>query len=257
MLLTIDIGNSNVVIGCLNDKNEALCLLRMVTDLKKTEDEYAAGMQTILAHNGIDCRGFEGAIICSVVPPLTEIFRTAVQKLTGHRALVVGAGIKTGLNILIEDPASLGSDLVAAAVAAIAQFPLPVIVIDMGTATTLTVIDEGNRFIGGAIVPGVALSMNALSGGTSLLHKVPIEAPKKCISDTTTACMQSGAVFGNAALLDGMIDRMEEELGKPINVVATGGIAPKIIPHCRRKIVYDEDLLLKGLGIIYRKNVKK
>ena len=256
MLLTIDIGNSNVVIGCLNKDNKTQCLLRMVTDLKKTEDEYAAGMQTILTHNGIDCRRFEGAIICSVVPPLTEIFRTAVQKLTGHKALVVGAGIKTGLNILIEDPASLGSDLVAAAVAAIADFPLPVIVIDMGTATTLTVIDEGNRFIGGAIVPGVALSMNALSGGTSLLHKVPIEAPKKYISDTTTACMQSGAVYGNAALLDGMIDRFEAELGKKATVVATGGIAPKIIPHCKREIVYDEDLLLKGLGIIYRKNTK-
>ena len=254
MLLTIDIGNSNVVIGCLNENNETIKLFRMVTDLKKTEDEYAAGIKTIFEYNGLDCGGFEGAVICSVVPPLTEIFRIAVQKLTGHKALVVGAGIKTGLNILIEDPASLGSDLVAAAVAAIAQFPLPAIVIDMGTATTMTVVDEGNRFLGGAIVPGVALSMSALSGGTSLLHKVPLEAPKKCISDTTTACMQSGAVFGNAALLDGMIDRFEKELGKKTTVVATGGIAPKIIPHCTHPIVYDEDLLLKGLGILYKKN---
>ena len=254
MLLTIDIGNSNVVIGCLNENNETIQLFRMVTDLKKTEDEYAAGMKMIFAHNGLDCTGFEGAIICSVVPPLTEIFRIAVQKLTGHKALVVGAGIKTGLNILIEDPASLGSDLVAAAVAAIAQFPLPAIIIDMGTATTMTVVDEGNRFLGGAIVPGVALSMSALSGGTSLLHKVPLEAPKKCISDTTTSCMQSGAVFGNAALLDGMIDRFEKELGKKTTVVATGGIAPKIIPHCTHDIIYDEDLLLKGLGILYKKN---
>lgn len=257
MLLAIDIGNSNVVIGCLNNKNETVSLFRMVTDLKKTEDEYAAGMQTILAHNGLDCTAFEGAIICSVVPPLTEIFRAAVKKVTGCHALVVGAGIKTGLNILIDDPSSLGSDLAAAAVAAMVQFPQPVIVIDMGTATTLTVVDEGNRFIGGAIVPGVALSMNALSGGTSLLHKVPIEAPKKCISGTTTACMQSGAVYGNAALLDGMIDRFEAELGKTATVVATGGIASRIIPHCRHEIIYDEDLLLKGLGIIYRKNIKK
>ena len=257
MLLAIDIGNSNVVIGCLNDKNETVSLFRMVTDLKKTEDEYAAGMQTILDHNNINSDAFEGAIICSVVPPLTEIFRTAVKKITGCHALVVGAGIKTGLNILIDDPSSLGSDLVAAAVAAMVQFPQPVIVIDMGTATTLTVIDEGNRFIGGAIVPGVALSMNALSGGTSLLHKVPIEAPKKCINGTTTACMQSGAVYGNAALLDGMIDRFEVELGKKTTVVATGGIAPKVIPHCKHEIIYDEDLLLKGLGIIYRKNTRR
>ena len=256
MLLAIDIGNSNVVIGCLNDKNETTSLFRMVTDQKKTEDEYAAGMKTILQNNGIDCAGFEGAIICSVVPPLTEIFRAAVEKLTGRHALVVGAGIKTGLNIVIDDPATLGSDLAAAAVAAMAQFPLPAIIIDMGTATTITVVDEGNRFIGGAIVPGVALSMNALSGGTSLLHKVPIEAPKKCISGTTTECMQSGAVYGNAALLDGMISRFEKELGKPASLVATGGIAPKIIPHCSHEIIYDEDLLLKGLGIIYRKNTK-
>ena len=253
MLLAIDIGNSNVVIGCL-ENNKTKALFRMVTDLKKTEDEYAAGIQSILAYNNVDCNAFEGAIICSVVPPLTEIFRTAVEKITDCRAMVVGAGLKTGLNIMIENPASLGSDLVAAAVAAIDAFPLPAIVIDMGTATTITVVDEGNRFVGGAIIPGVAISMNALSSGTSLLQKVPLDAPKKCISTTTTECMQSGAVYGNAAMLDGMIDRFQQELGKKVSVVATGGIAPKIISHCQHKIVYDEDLLLKGLDIIYKKN---
>ena len=161
MLLAIDIGNTNVVIGCLDENNNTVQLFRMVTDLKKTEDEYASGMKTILQYNGVDCTGFEGAIICSVVPPLTEIFRIAVEKIIGCKALVVGAGIKTGLNIMIENPASLGSDIVAASVAAMAEFPLPVIVIDMGTATTVTVVDEGNRYIGGAIVPGVALSMSA------------------------------------------------------------------------------------------------
>lgn len=254
MLLAIDIGNSNVVIGCLDENNETIKLFRMVTDLKKTEDEYAAGMKTILEYSGLCCSDFEGAIICSVVPPLTEIFRTAVEKIVGCRALVVGTGIKTGLNIMIENPASLGSDLVAAGVAAMAEFPLPVIVIDMGTATTITVVDKGNRFIGGAIVPGVVLSMNALSAGTSLLQKVPIEAPKKCINTDTTESMQSGAVFGNAALLDGMIDRFEQELGCKASVVATGGIAAKIVPHCAHEIVYDENLLLRGLGIIYKKN---
>lgn len=256
MLLAIDIGNTNVVIGCLDKENRTTALFRMVTDLKKTEDEYAAGMKAILEHNSVDCAGFEGAIICSVVPPMTEIFRIAVQQITGCRALVVGAGIKTGLNIMIDDPASLGSDLVAASVAAMQDYPLPVIVLDMGTATTITVVDKGNKFLGGAIVPGVALSMNALSSGTSLLHKVPIEAPKKCISVTTTECMQSGAIYGNAALVDGMIDRFQKELGCPASVVATGGIAAKIVPHCTHKIVYDDNLLLRGLGIIYRKNRK-
>lgn len=256
MLLTIDIGNSNVVIGCIDKDNHVSALFRMVTDLKKTEDEYASGMKAILEFNGIDNAAFEGAIICSVVPPLTEIFRIAVKKIIGCKALVVGAGVKTGLNVLIENPASLGADIVAASVAAMTEYPLPVIVVDMGTATTITVVDQGNRYIGGAIVPGVALSMNALSSGTSLLQKVPIEAPKKCICTTTTESMQSGAVFGNAALLDGMIQRFEKELGCRATVVATGGIADKILPYCSREIVYDENLLLKGLNIIYKKNRK-
>ena len=254
MILAIDIGNSNVVIGCLDDNNQVKSQFRMVTDLKKTEDEYAAGMQAILTHNGIDGGSFDGAIICSVVPPLTDIFKIAVERITGCNALVVGTGVKTGLSILIENPGSLGSDLVAASVAAMVKYPLPVIVIDMGTATTLTVVDKGNKFLGGAIAPGVALSMNALSAGTSLLQKVQIEAPKKCISTTTTTCMQSGAVYGGAAMLDGMIDRFEQELGQQASVVATGGIAAKIVPLCRHEIVYDENLLLQGLGMIYKKN---
>ena len=255
MLLAIDIGNSNVVIGCL-DGDKTVKQFRMVTDLKKTDDEYAAGMKMILQHNGVDCSTFEGAIICSVVPPLTEIFRNAVKEITGQQALVVGSGIKTGLNIMIENPATLGSDIVAVSVGAMGDYPLPVIVLDMGTATTITVVDKGNKFLGGAIVPGVALSMNALSAGTSLLQKVPIEAPKKCISSTTTDCMQSGAVYGTAAMLDGMIDRFEAELGAKCSLVATGGIAARIVPHCKHRITYDENLLLRGLGIIYRKNQK-
>lgn len=257
MLLAIDIGNSNVVIGCLNENNETVKLFRMVTDLKKTEDEYAAGIKTILDYNQMGCEHFEGAIICSVVPPLTDIFRLAVEKIIGVRALVVGTGVKTGLNISIENPASLGSDIVAASVAAMADFQLPVIVFDMGTATTITVVDKGNKFIGGAIVPGVALSMNALSSGTSLLQKVPIEAPKGCIHGSTLESMQSGAVYGNAAMMDGMIDRFEQELGCKASLVATGGIAAKIVPYCQHKIVYDENLLLRGLGIIYKKNKRQ
>ena len=254
MLLAIDIGNSNVVIGCLNENNETIKQFRMVTDLKKTDDEYASGMKTILDYNGVNCDEFEGAIICSVVPPLTEIFRNAVKTITGHRALVVGAGIKTGLNIMIEEPATLGSDLVAVSVGAMVDYPLPVIVLDMGTATTITVVDKGNKFLGGAIVPGVALSINALSSGTSLLQKVPIDAPKQCICTTTKECMQSGAVYGNAAMIDGMVERFEQELGTEATVVATGGIASKITPYCKRHVIYDENLLLRGLGIIYKKN---
>ena len=257
MLLAVDIGNTNVVIGCLDEQNRVTKLFRMVTDLKKTEDEYAAGIAMILQMGGMDPKAFEGAVICSVVPPLTEIFRKAAEQFTGCKAVVVGAGIKTGLNIMIENPASLGSDIVAASVVAMQEFPLPVIVVDMGTATTITVIDEGNRFLGGAIVPGVALSLNALSSGTSLLQTVPIDAPKKVISDTTIACMQSGAVFGTAAMLDGMIDRFRQELGKEATVVATGGLAPRIVPLCRNSIACDDHLLLKGMYVIYKKNRKE
>ena len=253
MLLTIDIGNTNVTLGTYNNRILGFTA-RLATDTKKTEDEYAAGIAMILQMGGMDPKAFEGAVICSVVPPLTEIFRKAAEQFTGCKAVVVGAGIKTGLNIMIENPASLGSDIVAASVAAMQEFPLPVIVVDMGTATTITVIDEGNRFLGGAIVPGVALSLNALSSGTSLLQTVPIDAPKKVISDTTIACMQSGAIYGNASMLDGMIDRFEEQLGRKASLVATGGIAAKIVPHCKHEIVYDENLLLRGLGIIYQKN---
>lgn len=257
MLLAIDIGNSNVVIGCLDEEHNTVKLFRMVTDLKKTEDEYAAKMKMILEYNNVDCTQFEGAIICSVVPPLTEIFRIAVHKIIGKCALVVGTGVKTGLNILIENPASLGSDLVATGVAAMADYKLPVIIFDMGTATTITVIDKKGNYIGGALVPGVALSMNALSAGTSLLQRVPIEAPSKYINTTTLESMQSGAVFGTAAMMDGMIDRFEEELGEKCSVVATGGMSARIVPHCRHKIVFDENLLLRGLGMIYKRNRRK
>ena len=254
MLLAIDIGNTNVVIGCLGQDNRVLRQFRMATDLKKTEDEYSAELRSILQQNQVSADDFEGAIIGSVVPPLTEIFCLVAQQITGHRPLVVGTGIRTGLNIAIENPATLGADLVAAGVAAMQEYPLPVIMIDMGTATTVTVVDKGNRFIGGAFLPGVALSMNALSAGTSLLQRVPIEAPGKYINTTTLTSMQSGAVYGSACALDGLIDRFEQELGSPVSVVATGGIAPKIIPHCTHKIAYDPDLLLRGLGMIYQKN---
>ena len=256
MLLAIDAGNSNIVIGCL-EGGEILRVFRMATDISKSEDEYAVNIKDILSFNGVDSAAFGGVVISSVVPPLTKVLRDAVKMLTGKDAVVVGAGVKTGLNILIEDPAQLGSDMVAAAVGAAARYKLPAIIIDMGTATKLTVIDKNGGFIGGAIFPGVALSMNALSSETSQLPKVPIEAPAKCISANTVDCMKSGAIFGNAAMIDGMAERFESELGASASVIATGGLADGIYQHCRRDIVHDPHLLLRGLGIIYEKNTRK
>ncbi|MDR3278624.1 MAG: type III pantothenate kinase [Oscillospiraceae bacterium] len=256
MLLAIDIGNSNIVIGCIDEESVISHVFRMVTDILKTEDEYAVEMKSLLEFNGVDCGIFSGAIIASVVPPLSDVFKTAVYKLTGLTALAVGSGIKTGLNILIDNPAELGSDMAATAVGAAAKYPLPVIIVDMGTATKISVVKETAGFVGGAICPGVALSMDALSRGASLLPKVQIEAPKKCICGDTIGCMKSGAVFGAAAMVDGMLDRFETELGAAASVVATGGIAPRIVPYCRRKIICDDNLLLSGLKILYDKNKK-
>ncbi len=256
MILALDIGNTHIVMGCLED-DEIKKVARMATDPLRTEHEYAVMIKQILEIDSIDNRGFSGAIISSVVPPLTSTLKKAVERVTGHRPMVVGAGLKTGLNIMLDNPAQLGSDLVAAGVAAQADYKLPVIIIDMGTATTITVINENSAFLGGAIIPGTALSMNALASGTSQLPKVSIEAPKRCIGTNTIDCMKSGAVFGAASMLDGMIERIEAELGTTASVVATGGLARSVTPYCNREIVCDDDLLLRGLGIIYNKNARK
>ena len=255
MVLAIDVGNSNIVIGCI-ENGEISHVFRMVTDISKTEFEYAVGIKNILEFEGIDCRGFEGAIISSVVPPLLNVLKSAVKSITGKTALIVGAGIKTGLNIA-GDPAQLGSDLVADGVAAVACYTLPAIVFDMGTATTISVIDHRGNYLGVVLYPGVALSMNALSSGTSQLPKVPIEPPEKVICTNSIDCMKSGAIFGTASMVDGMIDRIEEELGAKCTVVATGGLSGRIVPYCKHEIIHDADLLLRGLGIIYEKNRKK
>jgi len=253
MLLAIDIGNSNVVIGCI-EGDKIVRVFRMVTDLLKTEDEYAAGFASILAFNGISVGSFRGAAISSVVPPLTNVFREAVKRLTGLSAFIVGSGVKTGLNILIDNPAELAADMVCSAVGAPAKYPIPIFIIDLGTATKITVIDKNGAYIGGAICPGVALSAEALTRGASLLPKVPIEAPKKAVNGVTVDAMKSGIVFGAAAMVDGMIRRFAEEAGEPATVVATGGIAPRIVPHCHEKIVCDDTLILDGLRILYEKN---
>ena len=179
-----------------------------------------------------------------------------MRKVTGRKALLVGSGLKTGLNILIDSPAQAGSDLIVNALGALAQYPKPILIFDMGTATTLAVVNSKGNYVGGMIIPGVMLGMEALSNGTAQLPHISLEAPKKMIGTNTTDCMKSGAVYGNAAMLDGIISRAEEELGEKATVVATGGMAAKIVPYCRRNIIWDENLTLKGLLILYRKNVK-
>ncbi|MCR5775233.1 MAG: type III pantothenate kinase [Lachnospiraceae bacterium] len=254
MILTIDMGNTNIVAGCLGNDEEVYFTERFSTDLNKTELEYAVLIKTVLEVHGIDSKEIEGAIISSVVPPLTHILKSALRKLLECEPIVVGAGLKTGLNIRLDDPSTLGADLVVDSVAAMKYYGHPVTVIDMGTATTITIVDKEGTYIGGAIFPGVNVSVEALASGTSLLPRVSLGAPKKQIASNTMDAIKSGIIYGEASRIDGMIERFEAELGYDTTVVATGGLAGVIVPHCRREIINDPELMLKGLKIIYDKN---
>ena len=255
MLLAIDIGNSNIVVGCIEGQT-ILHEARLATDLIKTSDQYCMDLKNLLSLYEINRTMIEGVIISSVVPPVLNSFKTAVTKLTGIKPMVVGPGIKTGLNILMDNPAQIGSDLVVAAVAALREYPAPLIIIDMGTATTMSVINANRAYIGGCICPGVRISSEALTARTAQLPGISLEAPKRAIGRNTIDSMQSGIMLGAACMLDGMIDRMEQELGQPATVLATGGIARFVIPMCRRTIIFDRNLLLKGLTILYENNKK-
>ena len=253
MILAIDIGNTNIVLGGLEGE-KILFEARMATDLIKTSDQYCAELKSMLALFEVTPEAISGSIISSVVPPVLNSFKTAIRKLTGKACLVVGPGIRTGLNIRMENPAEVGSDLIVAAVAAIAEYGAPLLLVDMGTATTITAVDETGTFVGGCICPGVKISMEALTGRTAQLPGISLDEPQKAIGKNTRDCMRSGIMFGAAAMLDGLLDRMEAELGTPIKVVATGGIARFVIPLCRRELIYDRSLMLKGLGLLYRRN---
>ena len=253
MILAIDIGNTNIVLGCVEQGN-IISTARMNTDIHKTEYEYAVAMREILCFRGVDCASFEGAILSSVVSQLTDVMKKAIRMLIGKPVLVVGKGIKTGLDMRIDDPGQVGADLVVGAVACLALYTPPLIFIDMGTATKLFALNEKGQFVGGVIAPGLRISMEALSGGTSQLPHISLEAPKKCIGTNTVDCMRSGAMLGTAAMLDGMIERMEEELGCRAAVIATGGYASSVIPLCRREIILNEELLLQGLSVLWEKN---
>lgn len=252
MILAIDIGNTNIVVGCI-DKEKIYFTERISTIRTKTELEYAIDIKTILDIHHINRADIEGAIISSVVPQITSAARLAVQKILKKDAMILGPGVKTGLNIMLDNPGEMGADRVADAVAALAQYPVPLVIIDMGTATTISVVDDKKHYIGGMIMPGVQISLDALTTRASQLSGISIEEPKKIIGKNTVDCMKSGILYGNAAAVDGIIDRIEEELGQKVTVIATGGMSRKIIPHCKRKMILDGDLLLKGLQIVYEK----
>lgn len=260
-ILAIDMGNTNIVIGCVNDK-EVLFEERLSTDLKKTELEFAISFKNVLELNNISPEEIDGAIISSVVPPLVNIIRRAVEKVVNVSPLIVGPGVKTGLNILMDQPRQVGSDLIVDAVAAIHNYGVPAIIVDIGTATTISVVDENANYIGGTILPGARVSLDSLVSRTAQLPRIGFDEPKGPIGKNTVDCMKSGIVYGHAGSIDGIIDRIIEHAGfgkdgKPAaKLIATGGLSSVIIPFCRNEIVMDSGLLIKGLKYIYDKNVE-
>lgn len=254
MLLTLDIGNSYITLGVFNDK-KLVFVSEIWTENRKTRDQYACEIKQIMALHGTAETDIHGAVISSVVPELTDTIKKAVNILTGVTPLVLGPGVKTGLNILIDNPAQLGADLAACAVAAVHMGRLPCIIYDLGTTSTISIIDKKGRFIGVVIAAGVGTTLEMFTSRTALLPHVSIDAPKSVIGKNTAASMQSGLIYGTASMLDGLAGRIEEELGERAYILATGGRAGQIAPHCRKKTHVSEYLLLEGLRIIYEKNI--
>ncbi len=255
MLLAIDIGNTNIVIGCIRE-DRILFKARIATDRLRTSDQYGVEIKNMLEAFGVQRENISDCIISSVVPPVFNSVRTGVIKVIGKQPLVVGPGVKTGLNIHVDVPSQVGSDRIVIAVAALAEYPAPLILMDMGTATTIEVVEPGNEYRGGVIFPGVMVSLDALTSRAAQLPGISLDRPKAVIGKNTVDCMRSGMMYGTAAMIDGLVERIEEELGHSCTLIATGGMAQFITPLCRREIILEKDLLLKGLNIIYKKNKK-
>ena len=255
MLLVIDIGNTNIVIGCMEDE-EIKFKARIATDRTRTSDQYGVEIKNMLEAYGVQLDTIEDCIISSVVPPVFNSVKTGVIKVLGKQPMVVGPGLKTGLNIHTDVPSQVGSDRIVIAVAALAEYKAPLILMDLGTATTIEVVEPDNIYMGGIIFPGVRLSLDALTSRAAQLPGISLEQPKKVIGKNTVDCMRSGMMYGTASMIDGMVERIEEELGHSATVIATGGLAQFITPLCKREIILEKDLLLKGLNIIYKKNKK-
>ncbi len=256
MLLTVDIGNTNITVGMYSEK-EIIFVSRLATERKRMADQYTADFSAIFDLHKVDVSEIDGAVISSVVPEITDTVKTAMGFFTKKTPVVLGPGVKTGLNIKIDNPAQLGADLVAGAVGAVAKYPLPCLVLDMGTATKISVIDENGVYRGCTISPGVKLSLNALCKGASQLSAIALDAPPNVIGTNTVSSMQAGIVLGTAAMIDGLCEMIEESLGmKAASIVATGGIAADIIRYCKTDVILDSNLILDGLYAIYRKNVK-
>lgn len=253
MILVIDMGNTNITLGCY-EENKLMFVSRMYTERHKTSDEFAAGLLDIFSLYKVNPTQFEGAVLSSVVPELTDIFLQAVKTTTDKTPLLVGKDYNGKLKVDILPIEYLGADLICGCVGAIEKYPLPCLVVDMGTATKILAIDKNGYFVGCTISPGVKISLEALASNAALLPSISLTKPEKVSGTNTVECMQSGIVFGNAAMIDGLCERMTEELGfQNPTIIATGGYSKGIIPCCKAKIIYDENLILDGLKAVYNK----
>ncbi len=251
MLLAIDIGNTNINLGCFAD-GALLFTSRVYSEQHRTADEYATMLLDILHLHPVRGSQFRGAILSSVVPELTDLLSEAVTTVLGKAPLIVGADVHDGFVTDVIPVSQVGADLITAAVAAKAKYPLPCLVADLGTATKIIAIDKDGKFLGCTIAPGVKISLNALASGTALLPAISFTMPEKAIGTDTIECMQSGLVFGTAAMLDGMVQRMQAEMGaERATLVATGGLSGGIVPCCKENFIYDRHLLLDGLRVMY------
>lgn len=254
MILTVDIGNTNIVFGIFDGDKVAL-ESRMDTDKNRMADQYAVTLAQLFNLYGLNISDIEGAVISSVVPPVSDQLKAAVKRVFGVEPVIVGAGVKTGLNILIDDPSTLGADLACGGAAARELYPLPCIVIDLGTASKVYAVNKDGAFIGGIIAPGIKISLEALASGTMSLPMISLEGKTNVIGTNTVDCMRSGILYGHAGMLDFFIDSFQEQLGKS-TVVVTGGFGSLIKDYCRNDFIIDKQLVLKGLKIIYEKNSK-
>lgn len=254
MILTIDVGNTNITFGIFNN-DDIILLSRIATERNHTPDQYAVEFNNILALQKFNPSELDGSIVSSVVPELTNTISEAVKIISNKRPLVIAPGIKTGLDIAIDNPAQLGADLAAGAVGAAENYPLPAFVIDLGTATKIYALNERKAYLGGMIAPGIEISLKALTGTSSMLPSIALNSPSKVCAKNTVESMQSGVILGTAAMIDGMLERFEKELGKPATIIATGGLSAFVINECEHEIIYDDKLILKGLKEIYKKNI--
>ena len=257
MVLTVNVTNTNITIGVFNEENKLVMVAKTVTDKTKSEEEYAQIFSDLCANKEIRSTDIEGAIISCVVAQLSATIEEAITIFTGHKPMKIGAGVKTGLPIKADNPAEIGSDIIVGAVGAVARYRAPIVVVALNTATVFTVINETGTLVGVSIAPGVRISAEALSMRASQLPYVALEAPNRVIGRNTAECMKSGIMHGAAAMIDGMVDRIEAELGGNATVVITGPLAKRITPLCKVPAHLDEFLQLEGMNSIYRKNADK